>query len=188
MKREELKELGLENEVIEKIMSSHGKTVTSIKNELETTKTEKETLTNQLAERDNDIKELQSQTGNSEELKVKLTDLETKYQQDKESFEATIAKTKTDHAVEMALKDNGAKSIKAARALLDFDKIELTDDGIKGLDDQLEAIKTDNDFLFTSTENQEPTAPKIMTGGNPNGQAGTQLTEEEKIKEALGLK
>jgi len=58
-----------------------------------------------------------------------------------------ISSMRFDYALEKSLSGAKAKSVKAVRALLDTDSLKLTDDGtIEGLDDQLEAIKSENEF------------------------------------------
>lgn len=50
MKREFLKELGLEKEVIDKIMDAHGNDIEGLKGQIETLEADKENLTQQIAE------------------------------------------------------------------------------------------------------------------------------------------
>jgi len=51
----------------------------------------------------------------------------------------------------------------AVRALLKETDLKLAEDGsIVGLTEQLEKVKTENDYLFES----EDANPKIVTGGN----------------------
>lgn len=57
-------------------------------------------LKNQLKERDADIKELRKQSGNSEELNTKLTELQTKYDTDTKALEKQMEDLRMDHAVE----------------------------------------------------------------------------------------
>lgn len=170
MKREFLEGLELDKEVIDSIMKEHGKTVNDTKGSLATIEQENETLKEQLTQRDTDIKELQSQTGNSEELQTKLDELTTTYEADKQALSAKLEETKLNHGVEMALKDSGAKNLKAVRALLDFDTIKLTDEGLQGLSEQLESVKTENDYMFNvEVTKEEPTKPTIVQSDNPNG-------------------
>lgn len=74
-------------------------------------------------------------------LKTAVADWETKYNQD-------TAKIRTDSAIEIALVRAKAKNPKSVRALLDKDKIKLDGEKVLGLDDQLEALKKSDAYLF----------------------------------------
>ena len=90
-----------------------------------------------------------------DKLKTAAADWETKYNQD-------TAKIRTDSAVEIALMKAKAKNPKAARALLDESKIKLDGDKVLGLDDQLEALKKSDAYLFDA---EAPAATDPTAGG-----------------------
>ena len=165
MNREFLESLGLEKEQVEKVMAEHGKSVQQAKQESEEVQTEVATLKEQLEERDADIKDLRSKGGMSEELNKQLEDLQEKYKQDTESLNTKLQQTKLDSAIELALMGEKARNSKAVRALLDKESLELSDDGVKGLNEQLEAVKKDNPFLFE--EDQGLGRPRFSRDGNP---------------------
>jgi hypothetical protein len=76
---------------------------------------------------------------------------------------------------------SGAKNTKALRALLDMEKIKYENDTLSGLDEQIEAIKKDNDFLFETAQNK--------SGGM---RQGSSITNEDSfmssLREGAGLK
>ena len=75
MKREFLEELGLEKEVIDKIMAEHGKTIQSLKQEQEVfdqLKNEKEQLEQQLQELNDKLTTQEKELSSVEELQSKL--------------------------------------------------------------------------------------------------------------------
>lgn len=168
MNRDFLESLGLEKDSVNAIMAEHGKTVNAVKSDLVTAEQEADALKEQLANRDADIEKLKADGGSSDELKAQLDELTSKYETDTEQLNAKLSETKLNHAVEMGLKDSGAKNVKAAKALLDFETIKLTDSGVDGLKEQLEQIKTDNDYLFGATADPTKT-PKVVIPGDPNG-------------------
>ena len=90
-----------------------------------------------------------------DKLKTAAADWETKYNQD-------TAKIRTDSAVEIALMKAKAKNPKAARALLDESKIKLDGDKVLGLDDQLEALKKSDAYLFDA---EAPAEADSAAGG-----------------------
>jgi dsDNA-specific endonuclease/ATPase MutS2 len=170
MKREDLKKLGLTDEVIEKagleadlpdkIMALHGKDIEKHKEDLATATTAAEGLQKQLDEANKQIesfKELKP-----EELQKAVEDWKTKAETAEAEAKKQIDALKFDHALDGALLGAKAKNPKAVKALLKIDDLKLTDDGkLLGLDEQVEALKTENDYLFESDEPE----PKIVAGG-----------------------
>ncbi|WP_279404206.1 phage scaffolding protein [Secundilactobacillus kimchicus] len=143
MKRELLKGLGLTEEQMDKIMAANGADIEKAKSglgDVEALKTENASLKEQLTGRDKDLKSLQKQAGNSEELTKQLEDLQNQYKTDTEALQGQLHQTKLNGALDTVLSGAKVRNTKAAKALLDMDKIELTDNGdLKGVDDQLSA-------------------------------------------------
>lgn len=106
-----------------------------------------------------------------DKLKTAVADWETKYNQD-------TAKIRTDSAVEIALMRAKAKNPKAARALLDESKIKLDGDKVLGLDDQLEALKKTDAYLF-----EEEKAADVNLGGDHD--KGSHDKEPETLEAAI---
>ena len=69
MKREFLNKFELSEEQVNAIMAEHGKTVNAEKAKVTEFQTQAETLEQQLKDRDKDLKELQKNAGDNEELK-----------------------------------------------------------------------------------------------------------------------
>ena len=94
-----------------------------------------------------------------------------------------LEQQKLDSEIDKALLKNKAKNPKAVKALLEMGKVELTDDGVKGLEDQLESLKENDDYLF-ELENNSSSAGDDFKGGNKGGTTITMeqvdsMTEEE---------
>lgn len=73
---------------------------------------------------------------------------------------------RTDFAVERELIGLGAKNLKAVKALLDMDTLDL-EAGAEGLREQLETIRRENGYLFADPQVPVvvgPTAPKTEKG------------------------
>ena len=68
----------------------------------------------------------------------------------------------------MALTGAKGKNPKAIKALLDMDKISLDGETLKGLDEQLNLLKTNESYLFeTETKVEQPPMQGIQpTAGN----------------------
>lgn len=67
---------------------------------------------------------------------------------EKEKLEGDISKLKFDSALNLALATSGARNTKALGALIDPDKLTLTDEGLDGFGQQLAAVKEENPWLF----------------------------------------
>lgn len=171
MNREALKELGLTDEQIDKVMASHGTVVNATKDELSTVTTDRDSLKEQLTDRDTQLETLKKV--DPEALQAEIERLEgvnettaTEYQEklDDQAFGFTLDK---------ALTDANVRNSKAVKALLDTDKIKLDGEKLLNLDDQLVALKESDAYLF---QIEEPPAddPQIVTGGNPDGGSNTE--------------
>lgn len=119
--------------------------------------------------KDQRIQELTDKIKNFEGVDVKQlqTDVENwkiKYNQDLES-------AKLDSAIQLAIAKSGTLSEKALMGLLDKDKIKFDKDGkLTGLDEQIEAIKKEDSFLFKAAEPNEPKPGNdVVLDGNHEG-------------------
>ena len=94
------------------------------------------------------LESLKAEAGASEALKTQISQMQEKNKADTERMQAELLNLKRDSAIDLALTKAGARNIKAVKALFDMDKITLDGDTIKGLDEQVTAVKTDNGYLF----------------------------------------
>lgn len=166
MKREFLKELGLTDEQIDKIMAENGKDIEKYKTLAETKEAELKQVKQQLEEANAQIEKFKDM--DIESIKAAADDYKQKYEKAKEEAQREIEQIKFNYAIEKALTDAKARNVKAVKALLDLDNLKLTDEKILGLDEQLAKIKEENSFLFESDDKKEP--PKFIRpgGGDPN--------------------
>lgn len=180
MKKEDLIALGVDEETAKSIMALHGKTVTQLNAQVATLEGERDTAQQQLASNQTELDALKESAKGNEALTTQLADLQAKFDDAQANSQNTIATLKKESAIDVALLKAGAKNSKAAKALLDAEKIELAEDGtIKGLDEQLETIRTENDFLFQPAEPQEQGKPRIVNPGNPKGAQTSTVTKEQ---------
>lgn len=106
-------------------------------------------LKQQVKERDNQLEELRKQAKDSEELQEQIKELQEKNEETQQEYEDRIQQQRFDHAVEQALMKQEAKNVKAAKALLDTDKISLDDNGnLIGLEEQVKTLKESDPYLF----------------------------------------
>lgn len=120
--------------------------------------------------KDTRIRELTDKIKNFEGVDVKQlqTDVrnwEIKYNQDLES-------ARLDSAIQLAIAKSGTLSEKALMGLLDKDKIKFDKDGkLTGLDEQIEAIKKEDGFLFKAAEPEKPNKGDDVKLGGDHGES-----------------
>lgn len=120
-----------------------------------------EALSGQLADRDRQLEELGKLK--PEELKAEIERLQGENKTAAEKYAAELAAVKLNGAIENRLMKEGAVNIKAVRALLDNEKIRLSEDGsLTGLDEQLKALRENEKWAFAQPAKEVP-----GSGGNP---------------------
>lgn len=186
MKREELKELGLTDEQIGSIMALHGVTVNELNSRVSTAEQQATQYQEQLEKNQNELNDFKANAKGNEDLTKQLEDLQSKFDETKTSSEQQIADLKKSSAIDLALTQAGAKNIKAAKALLDGESLELTDEGLKGLDDQLAALKESDGYLFGQSEQVPPNPDGKKATFSGNASSG-QNVEEDVFAKALGV-
>ncbi|MBK4815047.1 phage minor structural protein [Enterococcus faecium] len=186
MKREELKELGLTDEQIGSIMALHGVTVNELNSRVSTAEQQATQYQEQLEKNQNELNDFKANAKGNEDLTKQLEDLQSKFDETKTSSEQQIADLKKSSAIDLALTQAGAKNIKAAKALLDSESLELTDEGLKGLDDQLTALKESDGYLFGQSEQVPPNPDGKKATFSGNASSGKNV-EEDVFAKALGV-
>lgn len=161
MKREWLKELGIEAEVIDKIMNENGKDVNKAKAEVETLKTAKVDLETQLATANTTITELKASNASNQELQTKVAE----YEQTIETMKVDNQKKEFDLALENELIKLNVHSTKAARAELDLEKVKYENGQFTGLKEQTDTWAKDKPFLIKTGQTKTPYTPAGGDGG-----------------------
>lgn len=152
MKRDQLKELGLDDGQIKQVMDLNGKDINKAKASLTV---ENEDLRKQMADRDKDLKHLKSQVKDNDDLSNQFKELQDKYKQDTTNLTNKIGEVKLNSAVDQSLAANKVRNVKAVKALLNMDNVKLDDKGnLTGLDDQIKSIKESDSYLFDEGSKQ----------------------------------
>jgi chromosome segregation ATPase len=173
MKRDFLKNLGIEDkEIIDKILDENSADIGRAKGELDTWKTKVTDLEKDVKSKDDKIAELETKVGNTEELNNKISQLETDKTNLTNELNTKVSEVKKAHAIEGEVRDAKARNVKAVLAQLDMTKITFENDELKGLSEQLEALKSgeDTSFLFgetTPSGTHLNNPPAGGQGGNP---------------------
>jgi predicted RNase H-like nuclease (RuvC/YqgF family) len=128
-------------------------------------KQQKEDVDAQLETANTTIEDLKNSNKSNEDLQTKVTEYEGQI----ETLKEQSADIQKQSAIELSLVKNGARNPKAVKGLLDVEKVELTDEGVKGLEEQLEALKESDAYLFQTKDDDRN--PHIQSGEDPNGQS-----------------
>lgn len=159
MKREDLLKLdGMTETLADAVIDAYkGYVPKSRFDEVNEAKKQAEAL---ITERDNQISELKKSEGANDELKKQIEQLQAENAKNAE----TLKQTKIDSAIALALKDAGARNIKAVLPFITAN--ELNEDGtVKGLDEQIKSLKeSENSFLFNS---EKKTDVNKLAGATP---------------------
>lgn len=208
MKRSFLEELGLEKDVIDKIMSENGSDIESAKatvtkkfdSERETLQGQIEDLKVQVSQRDTDLSDIQKQLEAASENADKLVEaqkslksLQTKYDADTKAWEAKNAQQAYEFAVRE--KANTLKfSSSAAKKEFIREAIEkgfkMEKDAILGFDDYVKIYQENDPGAFVAEKDPEPAPnqeppkkqPNIVLPGN-SGTAGAEKSLSQLMAE-----
>lgn len=165
MKREFLKELELEDEVIGKIMAEHGKTVNSLKEDSEKVGTLEQQINEQkkqLEERDKQLNDLGEKAKGNAELEQQIEQYKQDIEKTREEYEGKLQQRTFDYELDKALSKEKARNPKAVKALLNTDAIKLDGDKLLGLEEQLNTLKESDSYLFGEE------TPKGLEGRKPH--------------------
>ncbi|MCW2281413.1 phage scaffolding protein [Lactococcus lactis] len=139
-------------------------------------KQQKEDLQNDLNAANALVDNLKKSNKSNEELQQQVEDYKTQI----ESLNNQRAEDRKNNAIELALKDAKARNTKAVKSLLDLDKIEVTDEGIKGLNEQLESFRESDAYLFETEKDGNNSSGKQATfvGNASGGNSPADVTQQ----------
>lgn len=166
MKRKFLEDLGLEADVVEKIMTEAGKDVTSLKARVDD-------LTEQINVKDTTISEKNNKIAELEKVDVEAIKT-AEYERGKTEGSKEIEVFKKQNALDKALSKYKAKDTSILSKMLDMEKVKYNDkfEIVEGLENQINSIKESHDYLFNS-DNPLPTF-----SGDIKQPGGAQITKE----------
>ena len=105
MKREDLKNLGLTDEQIEKVMAEHGKDITSLQEKVNGLTNECDGLKSQLDERDQQLVDLQKNSKNVDDLNEQIKQLQSDNKKANEEWQNKLATQTKNFKIETALRE-----------------------------------------------------------------------------------
>ena len=128
-----------------------------INEELKVVKGEKKTL-------EGDKKKIEDEYNNFKKGSISQADYETKKKEIEANSKAEIEKVRLESKIDLAINNAKAKNVKSVKANLDLDKIKLDGDKLLGFDDQIEALKKSDAYLFEI----DKSVNKGLDDDNPN--------------------
>lgn len=150
MKREFLTGLNLEKDVIDKIMTEHGKALEAMKARAEAAEGAKSTLEKTIADANETIKGFEAKGLDLEAAQKTAKEWEDKF---KEAQRAR-AKEEKDNMLLRELEKQGTVDAELLRACLNMDELIIKDGKIIGLDVQLSEIKENKPYLFKNDKDK----------------------------------
>lgn len=165
--RDDLREIGIDEESLEKVMTLHGQEVQGLNDKV----SQKDSKLNELQstvdsykednkQKDNELKDLQEKAKNGDDLQQTISDLRQANEDREKERQKEIKELKFNHNLENKLRDVGARNVKAVRALLDSENLKFNDEEneVIGLQDQLEKLRESDSYLFTDSTNSDSQA------------------------------
>lgn len=189
MKRDFLKDLGIEGDVIKQIMDENGKDVEEAKKGIEDLKqqvaskdTEISGLREQIAQRDADIEALRTASADNESLKTQLTELQAKYSIDTTELQRRLRDQATEFETSKATEAffNGVEfssqlAREAAIAQFKSKDFKLENGTFQGGKEWLEELRKNSPDAFKAVEADpaisNPQQPYFTKNINPANSA-----------------
>lgn len=196
--RDNLREIGIDEESLEKVMTLHGQEVQGLNDKV----SQKESKLNELQstvdsykednkQKDNELKDLQEKAKNGDDLQQTISDLRQANEDREKERQKEINDLKFNHNLENKLRDVGARNVKAVRALLDSENLKFNDEEneVIGLQDQLEKLRESDSYLFADSTNsdsqaqnsqqqQQQSQSQSYNAGNKKGNNGFDDSDE----------
>nr|DAJ44700.1 MAG TPA: minor structural protein [Caudoviricetes sp.] len=169
MKKEELQKLGLTEEQINEVFKMNGLDVNGAKGELENAKKELEDYKAQFTSTQAELKKLQELK--PEELSKQVSDLNEKLASQKADFEKQIADRNFNDLLAKTVTTAGGREAKAIMPFLDIEALKASKNQETDIKTAIETVKSEHDYLFTSTEPVKNAVSSTASNANASNTA-----------------
>lgn len=169
MKKEELQKLGLTEEQINEVFKMNGLDVNGAKGELENAKKELENYKSQFTSAQAELKKLQELK--PEELSKQVSDLNEKLATQKADFEKQIADRNFNDLLAKTVTTAGGREAKAIMPFLDIEALKASKNQEADIKTAIETVKSEHDYLFTSTEPVKNAVSSTASNANASNTA-----------------
>ena len=180
MKTEFLKELGLEKEVIEKIMAENGKDINREKESFKEISEKYKAITDDKAKMEQKLEELSNTKSTADEYKTKLEELQEQIAKEKELTEAQKADEALNSKILSFAGDKKFTNNFVKKALLDEVKTKFKEDNTQGLEKIFTELTKDQAGVFQSEVQDEDMA-------GVDSSVITKSTALDSMRAAMGL-
>lgn len=107
---------------------------------------------------------IQTEYENYKKGSISQADYEAKRKEIEDNSKAEIEKVRLESKIDLAINNAKAKNVKSVKANLNLEKIKLDGDKLLGFDDQIEALKKSDEYLFEI----DKSINKGLDESNPN--------------------
>lgn len=149
MKTEQLKALGLDETQVAEVFKLNGEAIENVKKQFSTLEEDNVNLKAKIG--DLELKEVVEPEAHQSLLDSKKL-LEDELLNIKETHSKELEIIKFNNLLDNTLKDSGAKSLKAVRALMNMDEIKYEEGKLEGVDNVLENLQKEYSYLFHTEE------------------------------------
>lgn len=191
MRRDFLKDLGLSDEIMDKIMTQYGLDIEKYKTEKKENEVKITFLNDKIKEQEEVINSMQKDNESYTKLKKDYDLLQEEKTKNDNEYKQQIREIKLKSGVEKALNNAGAINQKVVMPLLKefLDKAEIDEKGnVNGLEEQIKQIKdnADTSFLFKELENTiQGKTPGAALNSQVNATSDYKNMTYEQICEAM---
>jgi Phage minor structural protein GP20 len=161
MKKEDLKELGIDDEIIAKVMDLAAEELKGFipKGRFDEVNGSLKELKDQIVARDKQLEELGKKVKDNDEFTKQIKDLQDENEKASKEYDQKIKEIKLDNAIKLKLKDSKAKYEDLLMTKFDREKLNIKEDGsVEGLEDQFKLIQEGYKDLFDQPLSGTPPA------------------------------
>lgn len=179
MKTEDLKALGLEQDVIDKVFTLSGKDIEAEKAKTRAAEGERDNYKTQLETAKDALSKFDGV--NVEELRGQVSKLQNDLKAKDEEYAAREAARTFDEAVTGAITAAGGRNPKAIKAMLDLETLKASKDQSADIRKAIEAVQKSDAYMFGSNE------PHQNAVNRTGGTGGADNSTLAAIRAAMGL-
>lgn len=188
MKREFLKNLGIEDALIDQILDENSRDIGREKQKADTARTDLATTQEKLKTVESELETLKQSNGDTAKLQKDYDELKAKYDTDTAALSAQLADRDYSDAITRAiagkaLKFSSKSAEKAFTAALKEKKLELKDGELTGIDDFIKEQREADPDAFAP----DKPAPRFTTGNNGGGSGEPPEHVPENIAQAKAI-
>jgi len=150
-----------------------------------------EKLKNALSENEtlkNSQESIQTEYENYKKGSISQADYEAKKKEIEENSKSEIEKIKLESKIELAISNAKARNIKSVKANLNLDDIKLDGDKLLGFDNQIEALKKSDAYLFEIEKGVDDGSSEVPGKKETTPSTANEETKADQMLKSMGLR